>query len=183
MALIGMAENVGVRWHHWLSGHEFEQMPGDSERQRSLACCSPRGRRVKYDWVTFTFTSQDTNNFLPCSVIPLLFQFFSNAFCMILVEKRGPDSEGGCVLSLIQLFTGVCAEASWELNSHGVGGSMMKDRKNWLSSEQLRRKPQKSVSSPFLHRVKRKWKEEKRKKKRTGEKRGKRELTLRWCWI
>ena len=35
------------RWdsgcHHQLNGHEFEQTPGDTERQRSLECCSPRG--------------------------------------------------------------------------------------------------------------------------------------------
>ena len=30
-------------WHHWLSGYEFEQIPGDSEGQGSLACCSPWG--------------------------------------------------------------------------------------------------------------------------------------------
>ena len=28
------------RWHHWLSGHEFEQILGDSEGQGSLVCCS-----------------------------------------------------------------------------------------------------------------------------------------------
>ena len=27
--------------HHQLNGHEFEQTPGDSGGQRSLACCSP----------------------------------------------------------------------------------------------------------------------------------------------
>ena len=27
----------------WLGGHEFEQTPGDSERQGSLVCCSPWG--------------------------------------------------------------------------------------------------------------------------------------------
>ena len=27
------------------SGHEFEQAPGDSEGQGSLACCSPWGRK------------------------------------------------------------------------------------------------------------------------------------------
>ena len=32
-----------VGWHHWLNGHEFEQAPGDSEGQGSLACCSPWG--------------------------------------------------------------------------------------------------------------------------------------------
>ena len=33
------------RWHHWLNGHEFEQILGDSEGQGSLACCSPWGRK------------------------------------------------------------------------------------------------------------------------------------------
>ena len=32
-----------VGWHHQINGHEFEQAPGDSERQGSLACCSPWG--------------------------------------------------------------------------------------------------------------------------------------------
>ena len=30
-----------VGWHHRLSGHEFEQTPGNDEGQGSLACCSP----------------------------------------------------------------------------------------------------------------------------------------------
>ena len=30
-----------VGWHHRLSGHEFEQVPGDSEGQENLVCCSP----------------------------------------------------------------------------------------------------------------------------------------------
>ena len=34
-----------VGWHHWLHGHEFEQTPGDSEGQGSLACCSPWGHK------------------------------------------------------------------------------------------------------------------------------------------
>ena len=29
-----------VGWHHQPNGHEFEQIPGDSEGQGSLACCS-----------------------------------------------------------------------------------------------------------------------------------------------
>ena len=32
-------------WHHKLNEPEFEQTLGDSERQGSLACCSPRGRK------------------------------------------------------------------------------------------------------------------------------------------
>jgi len=34
-----------VGWHHRLSGHEFEQAPGDGEEQGSLVCCSPRGHK------------------------------------------------------------------------------------------------------------------------------------------
>ena len=34
-----------VEWHHQLDGQEFEQAPGDSEGQRSLACYSPWGRK------------------------------------------------------------------------------------------------------------------------------------------
>ena len=34
-----MTEDEMVGWHHQLEGHEFEQTPGESERQRSLACC------------------------------------------------------------------------------------------------------------------------------------------------
>ena len=39
----GTTENEMVGWHHWLSGHEFEQTLGDGEVQGSLACCSPWG--------------------------------------------------------------------------------------------------------------------------------------------
>ena len=35
------AEDKMVGWHHQLNGQEFEQTPGDSEGQTSLACCSP----------------------------------------------------------------------------------------------------------------------------------------------
>ena len=38
-----------VGWYHQLNGHEFEQTAGDAERQGSLACSSPWGRRVRRD--------------------------------------------------------------------------------------------------------------------------------------
>ena len=38
-----MTEDEIVGWHHRLSGHEFEQAPGDSEGQGGLVCCSPWG--------------------------------------------------------------------------------------------------------------------------------------------
>ena len=38
-----VAEDKMVRYHHWLSEHEFEQTPGDSKVQGSLVCCSTWG--------------------------------------------------------------------------------------------------------------------------------------------
>ena len=40
-----MTEDETVEWHHQLNGHEFEQIPGESEGQESLACCSPWGHK------------------------------------------------------------------------------------------------------------------------------------------
>ena len=42
----GETEDKMVGWHHWLIGHEsIEQTLGDSERQGSLVCSSPWGRK------------------------------------------------------------------------------------------------------------------------------------------
>ena len=38
-----MTEDEMVGWHHRLNGHEFEQTPRNSGRQRSLECCSSWG--------------------------------------------------------------------------------------------------------------------------------------------
>ena len=32
-----------IKWNHQINGHEFEQAPGDGEKQGSLVCCSPWG--------------------------------------------------------------------------------------------------------------------------------------------
>ena len=37
----GATEDEMIEWHHQLSGHEFEQTPGNSKGLGSLACCSP----------------------------------------------------------------------------------------------------------------------------------------------
>ena len=40
-------------WHHWFNGHEFEQAPGDGERQGCLACCGPLNHKesVTNEWL------------------------------------------------------------------------------------------------------------------------------------
>ena len=55
-------EDETVGWHHWLSGHEFEQAPGDSEGQGSLVCCSPWGHKeldMTY-WLNKNYPSENT---------------------------------------------------------------------------------------------------------------------------
>ena len=39
----GGTEDEMVGFHHGFNGHEFEQTPGVSEGQGSLACCCPWG--------------------------------------------------------------------------------------------------------------------------------------------
>ena len=50
-----MTENEMVGWHHRFNGHEFEQAPGYSEGEGSLACCSPWGHKE-------SDTTEDMNN-------------------------------------------------------------------------------------------------------------------------
>ena len=45
----GVTEDKMVESYHQLNGHDFEQTPGDSEGQGSLACFSPWGRRVGHN--------------------------------------------------------------------------------------------------------------------------------------
>ena len=40
-----MTEDVMVRCHHRLDGHEFDETLGGGDGQVSLACCSPRGSK------------------------------------------------------------------------------------------------------------------------------------------
>ena len=41
-----------VGWHHRFNGHEFEQIPEDSEGQGNLVYCSPWGHRVGRELAT-----------------------------------------------------------------------------------------------------------------------------------
>ena len=52
----GTTENQMTGWFHRLNGYELEQAPGDGEGQKSSACCSPWGCRVRHDsdWTELT---------------------------------------------------------------------------------------------------------------------------------
>ena len=65
-------------WHHRLSGHEFEQTPGDGEGEGSLACCSPGGSKE------LDTTEQLKNNSWPYICECLLLWLHSTAFWYII---------------------------------------------------------------------------------------------------
>ena len=50
----GMTEDEMVGWHHWLSGHEFEETLGVGDGQGGLTCCvqSMGSQRVRHNWAT-----------------------------------------------------------------------------------------------------------------------------------
>ena len=48
----GTTEDEMVGWHHRLNRHEFEQILGDGEGQRSLDCCNPGDHRVRHNLAT-----------------------------------------------------------------------------------------------------------------------------------
>ena len=52
------AEDEMVGWHHWLNGHEFEQILGHSEGQESLVFCLSWSHRVGHDWTTVLIITQ-----------------------------------------------------------------------------------------------------------------------------
>ena len=56
-----MAEDEMVKWHRRLNEHEFEQTPGDSERQDGMVCPSPWGCRVGNNLVTEQQQKKITN--------------------------------------------------------------------------------------------------------------------------
>ena len=56
----GMTEDQMVGWHYLHNRHEFEQTPGDSEGQESLACCNPGVTKSWIqlnDWTTISTLS------------------------------------------------------------------------------------------------------------------------------
>ena len=64
----GMTEDEMFWCHHRLYGHEFEQAPEDSERQRSLACCSPWGEKEldMTEWLNWTESFSDSMRWNLC---------------------------------------------------------------------------------------------------------------------
>ena len=63
----GTTEDEMAGWHHWLNGHEFEQVLGVGDGQGSLACCSPWGHKESDMTEQLNWTEQ-----VICPVVQLL---------------------------------------------------------------------------------------------------------------
>ena len=50
----GATEDEMAGWHHRLDGHDFGQIPGHSEGQKRLVCCTPWSHRAGHDLVSET---------------------------------------------------------------------------------------------------------------------------------
>ena len=79
----GVTEGEMVGLHHWFNGHEFEQTPGDSEGQGSLAWCRPWGHKKSntVDRTTPT-TTKTTRKF------PKMFVFFMRNVGKVFFKER-----------------------------------------------------------------------------------------------
>ena len=54
-----VAENEMVRWHHWLNGQEFKQIPGDGEGQKPDVLQSLALPRARHDLATTTAATKE----------------------------------------------------------------------------------------------------------------------------
>ena len=66
----GETEDEMVGWHHWLNGHESEQILGDSERHRHLVCCSPVAK--SWTWLSSWTTAMSMWKALVSQLCPTL---------------------------------------------------------------------------------------------------------------
>ena len=67
-----MTEDEMAGWHHQLNEHEFEQTPGDSGGQSSLACRSPWGCRVRHHLATEQQQQPHQKSPLPHDLLTLI---------------------------------------------------------------------------------------------------------------
>ena len=92
-----------VGWHHRLKEHEFEQTPGDSEGQGSLACCSLWGRKE------LDVTERQNNNHKRNQIKEFLFPGVPNPESKLLHKNqpRAGGREVGVLLRKPRISTAV----------------------------------------------------------------------------
>ena len=90
----GAAEDKMLGQHYWLNGHEFGQTLGESERQTSLACCSPWGHKEPG-------TTERLNNTQSCEKVKVLV----SQSCLTVSDPTDCSLPGSSVLGILQART------------------------------------------------------------------------------
>ena len=86
----GTTEDEMAGWHHWLDGHEFEQVPRVGDGQGNLECCSPWGHRESdtTEWLNWL------REFPWCNQIWILLCIYRGFPGGMLVVKNMPANAG-----------------------------------------------------------------------------------------
>ena len=119
----GATDNEMAGWHHQLNGHVFQQTPGDSEGEGSQVCCSPRGCKVRHDWMIARHNPYILK-FFHVALIYVIFSFLRNeySFQLSILPWETLVSELSTWPSAEELMLLNCGvgEGSWE--SFGLQG-------------------------------------------------------------
>ena len=99
----GVTEDEMVGWHHWLNGHEFEQVPGDGEGQGGLVCCSPWGHKDSNmtEWM---------NNNDPMLLLKQIISLYLKVKCnqesrMLFAKSGNVKFENSCMSSIWKILS------------------------------------------------------------------------------
>ena len=84
----GAPRNDLIGWHHWHSGHEFEQTLGASEGQGILMCCSPFSNRVRY-YLETEEQQQFSSCYFPCKLCNLVFKIEKYVSSLFVLSSLG----------------------------------------------------------------------------------------------
>ena len=106
----GMTENEMVGWHHWLSGHEFEQALWMGDGQQGLACCSPWGRKESDTTEWLNWTEEVAGAYLYTPVRYWIFKPWRPE--LLEIENSGEYS--WIQESLFYFFSNCCTEKSFQ---------------------------------------------------------------------
>ena len=82
-----MAEGELVGWNHQFNGHEFEQAPGDSKGQGSLAHCNSWGRKEADTTESLNSNSETHSTQLPVIVTNFQRLFYCKIIYYELIDK------------------------------------------------------------------------------------------------
>ena len=129
-----MTEDEMVGWHHWLDGHEFEQALGIGDRQRSLACCSPWGRKEldtteRLNWTEWFSGKEST---WQCRR-----QGFDPWVWKIRWRRNGNPLQDSCLDKPMD-------RRDWQATVHGVAKKW--DMTEWLNSNNSRHNVEQQIS-------------------------------------